>query len=181
MLTRRGLVFAVGAMAGGAAAGRAYAESGSKVVIASPPNPHVFPLLLAMQLDPCLGVTLRPVVESKDADGLLQTGEAQGVLAMSYVGAKKRVSGTVPDLRLVAPCYWRGFFHPLSCRRTGRGSRCRPRLQTTLHADAGRCRCNSEEGGLGDHAAEPRQQWPHDTTGNDRGRPRNRSSSRVRE
>lgn len=110
MLTRRGLVFAVGAMAGSAAAGRAYAESGPKVVIASPPNPHVFPLLLAMHLDPSLGVSLRPVVESKDADGLLKTGEAHGVLAMSYVGAKKRVSGTVPDLRLVAPCYWRGFF-----------------------------------------------------------------------
>lgn len=41
---------------------------------------------------------------------MLQTGEAHGLLAMSYIGARKRISGAVPDLCLVAPAYWRGFF-----------------------------------------------------------------------
>ena len=110
MLTRRGLVLSGSAFSVAVAGGLAHAQSSPKVTIASPPNPHVFPLLLAMHLDPSLPVTLRPVTESKDADALLASGEAQGVLAMSYIGARKRLTGAAPDLRFVAPGYWRGFF-----------------------------------------------------------------------
>lgn len=80
------------------------------VGLVSPPNPHVFPLLLAMARDPDLPVRLMPVAESREADALLQSGEAAGMLAMSYIAAKKRVSGTVPDLMLHSLNFWRGFY-----------------------------------------------------------------------
>lgn len=78
--------------------------------IASAPNPHVFPLLLAMSLDPALPVRLIPIAESVEADALFATGQADGLLAMTYIGAKKRMSGAIPDLRLHSAFTWRGFF-----------------------------------------------------------------------
>lgn len=110
MLTRRHFALGAGAVTAAGVSGVAHGQAVTNVTIASPSNPHVFPLLLAIHLDPSLPVSLRPVIESKDADVMLASGEAHGVLAMSYIGARKRVSGIVPDLRLVAPCYWRGFF-----------------------------------------------------------------------
>lgn len=80
------------------------------VGVISAPNPHVFPLLLAMSLDPTLPVRLLPIAESSEADPLFASGEAGGMLAMTYIGAKKRMSGAVPDLRLHSIFTWRGFF-----------------------------------------------------------------------
>lgn len=78
--------------------------------MASAPNPHVFPLLLAMARDPELPVRLIPIAESREADALLQSGEAAAMLAMSYVAARKRMTGAVPDLALHSLHFWRGFF-----------------------------------------------------------------------
>ena len=78
--------------------------------IVSPPNPHTFPLLLALHRNPDLPVRLLPVAESREADALLASGEAHGMLAMSYIAAKKRMSGAAPDLRLHSLFFWRGFF-----------------------------------------------------------------------
>lgn len=78
--------------------------------IASAPNPHVFPLLLAMSLDPHLPVRLIPIAESVAADALFASGQADGLLAMTYIGAKKRISGSIADLRLYSIWTWRGFF-----------------------------------------------------------------------
>lgn len=78
--------------------------------IATAPNPHVFPLILAMSLDPSLPARLLPIAESRDADALFASGEADAMLAMTYVAAQKRLSGAVPDLRLHTLTTWRGFF-----------------------------------------------------------------------
>ena len=78
--------------------------------IASAANPHVFPLLLAMALDPSLPVRFIPLRESADADPLFRSGDADAMLAMTYVGARKRASGAIPDLRLHSVTTWRGFF-----------------------------------------------------------------------
>lgn len=78
--------------------------------IATAPNPHVFPLILAMSLNPSLPVRLLPIAESRDADALFASGEADAMLAMTYVAAQKRLSGAVPDLRLHTLTTWRGFF-----------------------------------------------------------------------
>lgn len=78
--------------------------------IVSAPNPHVFPLLLAMSFDPDLPVRLLPVAESREADALFASGDADAMLAMTYIGAKKRMSGAIPDLRLHSISTWRGFF-----------------------------------------------------------------------
>lgn len=82
--------------------------------IASAANPHVFPLLLAMSLEPSLPVRLIPIRESVDAEPLFLGGEADAMLAMTYVGAKKRASGAIPDLRLHSVTTWRGFFEVVS-------------------------------------------------------------------
>lgn len=78
--------------------------------VVSAANPHVFPLLLAMSVDPDLPVRLFPVAESRDADTLFASGQADAMLAMTYMGAKKRMSGAIPDLRLHSISTWRGFF-----------------------------------------------------------------------
>ena len=104
---------AAAALAGVAACARALpaiAAPADAIGLVSPPNPHVFPLLLAMARDPDLPVRLIPVAESREADALLQSGEASGMLAMSYIAAKKRIAGAVPDLRLYSLNFWRGFF-----------------------------------------------------------------------
>lgn len=89
---------------------QAHAAPASAIGVVSPPNPHVFPLLLAMARDPDLPVRLLPIAESREADALLQSGEASAMLAMSYIAAKKRVTGAVPDLTLYSLNFWRGFF-----------------------------------------------------------------------
>lgn len=78
--------------------------------IVSAPNPHVFPLLLAMSLDPDLPVRLLPVAESRESDALFASGDADAMLAMTYIGAQKRMSGAIPDLRVHSISTWRGFF-----------------------------------------------------------------------
>ena len=78
--------------------------------IASAANPHVFPLLLAMSLDPELPIRLIPIAEAVEADVLFASGQADGLLAMTYIGARKRMSGAIPDLRLHSIATWRGFF-----------------------------------------------------------------------
>lgn len=88
----------------------AYATPTDAIAIAAAPNPHTFPLLLAMTRDPDLPIRLLPIAESRDADALLTGGEAAGVLAMSYIAAKKRMSGAVPDLCMHSLFFWRGFF-----------------------------------------------------------------------
>ncbi|KAF0186661.1 MAG: hypothetical protein FD160_315 [Caulobacteraceae bacterium] len=88
----------------------AHAAPADAIGVASAPNPHVFPLLLAIARDPQLPVRLIPIAESRNADALLQSGEAAAMLAMSYVAAKKRMTGAVPDLALHSLHFWRGFF-----------------------------------------------------------------------
>ncbi len=88
----------------------AQAAPADAIGVASAPNPHVFPLLLAIARDPQLPVRLIPIAESRDADALLETGEASAMLAMSYIAAKKRMTGAVPDLALHSLHFWRGFF-----------------------------------------------------------------------
>lgn len=111
-LSRRAFT-AAAALAGVAACARALpaiAAPADAIGLVSPPNPHVFPLLLAMARDPNLPVRLIPVTESREADALLQSGEASGMLAMSYIAAKKRMTGAVPDLTLYSVNFWRGFY-----------------------------------------------------------------------
>jgi hypothetical protein len=50
------------------------------------------------------------VAESREADALLNSGEASGALAMTYVAARKRMTRAVPDLRMHSVFFWRGFF-----------------------------------------------------------------------
>jgi ABC-type nitrate/sulfonate/bicarbonate transport system substrate-binding protein len=110
-LSRR--AFAGAGLAGLAACARALparAAPADAIGVVSPPNPHVFPLLLALARDPDLPVRLLPIAESRDADTLLQSGEASAMLAMSYIAAKKRMTGAVPDLTLYSLNFWRGFF-----------------------------------------------------------------------
>lgn len=111
-LTRRTL------MAGAAATGAALsfglsagADPASKIGLVAPPNPHTFPLLLAMQRDPGLPVRLIPVATSGEVDPLLASGEASGALLMSYIAAKKQAGGSIPDLQLARVTLWRGFYH----------------------------------------------------------------------
>ncbi len=112
MIHRRTLL--IGATAAGASACarslQAHAAPANAIGIVSAPNPHVFPLLLAIARDPGLPVQLLPVAESREADTLLQSGEASAMLAMSYIAAKKRMTGAVPDLMLYSLNFWRGFF-----------------------------------------------------------------------
>lgn len=93
-----------------ARAAPARAAPAESIGVVSAPNPHVFPLLLALARDPDLPARLLPIAESRDADALLQSGEASAMLAMSYIAAKKRLSGAVPDLMLYSLNFWRGFF-----------------------------------------------------------------------
>lgn len=91
-----------------APAGADVAEGAIGVV--TTPNPHVFPFLLAMILERDLPVRLLPIAEAVDADSRFAAGEADAMLAMTYMGAKKRMSGAIPDLRLHWVTTWRGFF-----------------------------------------------------------------------
>lgn len=113
MMNRRALMIGAPIAAGAAACSRslsAYATPPDAIAIVAPPNPHTFPLLLAMARDPALPVRLIPVAESRDADAQLARGDAAGLLAMSYIAAKKRMSGAAPDLRMHSIFFWRGFF-----------------------------------------------------------------------
>ncbi len=111
-LDRRRLLAVSVAASAAAYAGTAVAGHGPGpgLGIATAPNPHVFPLILAMSLNPSLPVRLLPIAESRDADALFASGEADAMLAMTYVAARKGLSGAVPDLRLHTLTTWRGFF-----------------------------------------------------------------------
>nr|WP_295106031.1 hypothetical protein [uncultured Caulobacter sp.] len=110
-ISRRSL-FAAGLAAGAAVGpgGMAIAASSPAMSIAATPNPHVFPLVLAMSLNPSLPVKLLAVAESREFDSLLASGQADALLAMTYIAAQKRGSGAVDDLRLHTITTWRGFF-----------------------------------------------------------------------
>lgn len=112
MINRRDLLLAGGAAAlAGCAAARGPLVAGRETLnIVSTPNPNVFPLLLAMTLDPALAVRLLPVREAGDADALFASGDAHALVAMTYMGARKRVAGAIPSLRLHSVTTWRGFF-----------------------------------------------------------------------
>lgn len=109
--SRRALL-ATGLAAGAALTGRGLAHAGGAqaINIAAAPNPHVFPLILATSLDPSLPVKLIAVAESREFDALLTSGQADALLAMTYIAAQKRLSGAVADLRLHTITTWRGFF-----------------------------------------------------------------------
>lgn len=110
-VNRRSLL-ATGLASGAAvsAGGLASAATSRAINIAATPNPHVFPLVLAMSLDPSLPVKLLAVAESREFDTLLASGAADAMLAMTYIAAQKKVSGAVADLRLHTITTWRGFF-----------------------------------------------------------------------
>lgn len=112
MTDRRNMILGGGAAALVACAGPTTLPppAPGAIGLVTTPNPHVFPLLLAMILDPTLPVRLLPVAEARDADALFQSGEADAMLAMTYMGARKRMSGAIPDLRLHSVTTWRGFF-----------------------------------------------------------------------
>ena len=116
MLNRRDVIVSTVAVAAVAALGgctrrpKAVPVVDGALGIASAANPHVLPLLLAISLDPNLPVRLIPIAESVDADALFGSGQADGLLAMTYIGARKRISGAIPDLRLHSIATWRGFF-----------------------------------------------------------------------
>lgn len=112
MINRRHLMVsaAAAALAGCARETSRSAAVEGAIGVVSAPNPHVFPLLLAMSLDPDLPIRLLPVAESREADALFASGDADAMLAMTYIGAKKRMSGAIPDLRLHSISTWRGFF-----------------------------------------------------------------------
>lgn len=79
------------------------------ITVVSPPNAHLIPLLVALKLHPDLPVKLLPVAGGKDIKPAFENG-ADVLLAMTYIGAKQRMSGAVPDLQLVLPTTWRGFW-----------------------------------------------------------------------
>lgn len=78
--------------------------------VVSPPNPHIFPLVLAMAEDDTLPFTLYPVGGGSGVGPLFEDGSADVVFVFSYIGAKLRAGGAVPDLELIFPFTWRGFF-----------------------------------------------------------------------
>ncbi len=86
------------------------ARAGDPVLeVVSAPNPHVFPLLVAMEMHPDLPVHLTPISGGPDMKAAFDHG-ADVLLAMTYIGAKARMSGDIPDLKLVLPVTWRGFW-----------------------------------------------------------------------
>lgn len=62
-------------------AGMVVAGPGPAPGIATAPNPHMFPLILAMSLNPSLPLRLLPITESRDADALFASGQADAMLA----------------------------------------------------------------------------------------------------
>lgn len=78
--------------------------------VVSPPNPHIFPLVLAMAEDASLPFTLYPVAGGSGVGPLFDDGSADAVFVFSYIGARLRANGSVPDLQLLFPFTWRGFF-----------------------------------------------------------------------
>lgn len=94
------------------AAAPALAED-AVIDVVSPPNPHVFPLLIALEENPDLPVRLHPVAGGKDIEAAFDNG-GDVLLAMTYIGAKQRASGAVDDLELLLPVTWRGFWEVAS-------------------------------------------------------------------
>jgi NitT/TauT family transport system substrate-binding protein len=89
-----------------------YPES---LTVVSPPNPNVFPLLLAMKDYPELNIELIPVPGGSAVPTALQDGTAVATTIYSYIMANHVVSGAVPDLTFAAVTMWSNFYivsHP---------------------------------------------------------------------
>lgn len=87
----------------------AVASGPEPIRIVSTPNPSVLPLLLAMAREPDLPVELIPVGGGSEIAPAFREKGADGLLSMTWVAASQARSN-VPDLKLVAVDFWRGFF-----------------------------------------------------------------------
>lgn len=86
-----------------------FASELNRLTVVSPPNPHVFPLLLALHKNPRLPVNLLPVGTSGDVRSALATGGAQAALLMTYMAPKVGAgAGKALEPQLITT--WRGFF-----------------------------------------------------------------------
>ena len=115
MLHRRSVLMAAAAsIASGcvprASLSAALERSDTSLRLVSAANPHVFPLMLALALEPDLPWSFSPIKESAEIDSMFRTGEADAFLGMTYIGAKKQLSAPDLGLRLVSINTWRGFF-----------------------------------------------------------------------
>lgn len=77
--------------------------------IVSTPNPSVFPLLVALAEQPNLPVELIPVSGSSGIDKAFLNQQGEGLLAMSFVIAKKVTDNIIPNLQLQGVYLWREF------------------------------------------------------------------------
>ncbi|UOB18122.1 ABC transporter substrate-binding protein [Abyssalbus ytuae] len=83
--------------------------------VVSPPNPNVFPLLLAMSDYPHLNIELIPVDGGSAVPPALENGTAEVTTIYSYIMANHVVTESAPDLRLAAVTLWSNFYivsHP---------------------------------------------------------------------
>ena len=115
MLHRRSVLMAAAAsIASGcvprASLSAALERSDTSLRLVSAANPHVFPLMLALALEPDLPWSFSPIKESAEIDSMFRTGEADAFLGMTYIGAKKQLAAPDLGLRLVSINTWRGFF-----------------------------------------------------------------------
>jgi len=85
-------------------------RSETSLKLLSAANPHVFPLMLALALEPELPLSFTPIRESAEIDLLFRTGQADAFLGMTYIGAKKQLAAPDLALRLVSVNTWRGFY-----------------------------------------------------------------------
>lgn len=85
-------------------------EKTDSLKLVSAANPHVFPLMLAVALEPDLPLSFTPIKESAEIDAMFRNGEADAFLGMTYIGAKKQQALADLGLRLVSINTWRGFF-----------------------------------------------------------------------
>lgn len=79
------------------------------IVVVATPNPNVFPLLLALERQPQLPVTLLAVADGAGFDKAFVEQGADAMLAMTATIAAKVAGGAVPPLRLTDIALWRGF------------------------------------------------------------------------
>ena len=81
----------------------------SRLRIVSTPNPSLFPMLVALAVDPDLPVDIVPVTGSTTIDTNLSAGLGDALLSMTFVAARKSETGSVPPLRLLSVTYFSGF------------------------------------------------------------------------
>lgn len=109
-IDRRAFAFCAGAMSLAPLTARtAAAGEQDAFIVVSPPNPHVFPLILGLAERPELKIIIKPVKTSADAKAAMAAG-ADAMLAMTYVAAAQAASGELQSLQLVLPTTWRGFW-----------------------------------------------------------------------